>query len=121
MNTTDTHNEKIAKLTLASVYPHYLVKVTKKGRTEEELITVIKWLCGINDKELQDAINEKITFDTFFKKVKLNPNSHMITGLICGYRVEELKNPLTQKVRYLDKLVDELAKGKSMDKILRTK
>ncbi len=121
MQTTDSHNEKIKKMTFASVYPHYVTKVTKKGRTEEELITVIKWLCGINDKEIQEAINEKITFDTFFKKAKLNPNANLITGIICGYRVEELKNPLTQKVRYLDKLVDELAKGKSMDKILRTK
>jgi len=121
MKTTDTHNEKIAKMTFATVYPHYVTKVVKKGRREEELITVIKWLCDINEKDIQEAINEKITFETFFAKAKLNPNASLITGVICGYRVEEIENPLTQKVRYLDKLVDELAKGKSMEKILRSK
>lgn len=119
MKITDEHNERMAKMTFASVYPHYLTKVEKKGRTKEELGKVIKWLTGFDDKKLQEIIKEKVTFDTFFKKAKLNPNAHLITGVICGYRIEEIDNPLTQKVRYLDKLVDELAKGRKMEKILR--
>lgn len=119
MNTTDTHNERIAKLTFASVYPMYVAKVEKKGRTKEELNEVIKWLTGFDNKKQQELIKEKVTFETFFKQAKLNPNASLITGLICGYRVEEIENPLTQQVRYLDKLVDELAKGKKMEKILR--
>ncbi|MEQ9229095.1 MAG: DUF2200 domain-containing protein [Cyclobacteriaceae bacterium] len=114
-----THDEKIAKMTFTSVYPHYVTKVEKKGRTKEELHEVIQWLTGFDNKALQGFISEKITFEDFFSKAKLNPNAHLITGVICGYRVESLENPLTQKVRYLDKLVDELAKGKKMDKILR--
>ena len=106
-------------MTFASVYPHYVTKVEKKGRTKEELHEVIEWLTGFDDKKLQQLIEEKVTFETFFKKAKLNPNAHLITGLICGYRVEEIENQLTQQVRYLDKLVDELAKGKKMEKILR--
>lgn len=120
MNTTDTHNERIAKMTFASVYPHYITKVENKGRTKEELHQVIEWLTGFNNKELQELINEKVTFETFFKLAKLNPNAGLITGVICGYRIEEIENPLTQQVRYLDKLVDELAKGKTMEKIFRT-
>lgn len=119
MQPTDEHNEKIAKLTFSSVYPHYLVKVEKKGRTKEELHQVITWLTGFNDKALQKQIDEKVTFEQFFKRAKLNPKAHLITGVICGYRIEEIENALTQKVRYLDKLVDELAKGKKMEKILR--
>jgi len=119
MNTTDAHNERIAKLTFASVYPLYLTKVEKKGRTKEELHEVIEWLTGFNNKKQQELIKEKVTFETFFQQAKLNPNAHLITGLICGYRIEEIENPLTQQVRYLDKLVDELAKGKKMEKILR--
>lgn len=119
MNTTDAHNQRIAKMTFASVYPHYVTKVERKGRTKEELHQVIEWLTGFNEKKLQELIKEKATFETFFKKAKLNPNAHLITGLICGYRVEEIENPLTQKARYLDKLVDELANGKKMEKILR--
>lgn len=114
-----THDEKIAEMTFTSVYPHYVTKVEKKGRTKEELHEVIQWLTGFDNKELQGFISEKITFEDFFSKAKLNPNAHLITGVICGYRVESLENPLTQKVRYLDKLVDELAKGKKMEKILR--
>ncbi len=114
-----THDEKIAKMTFTSVYPHYVTKVEKKGRTKEELHEVIQWLTGFDNKALQGFISEKITFEDFFSKAKLNPNAHLITGVICGYKVESLENPLTQKVRYLDKLVDELAKGKKMDKILR--
>lgn len=120
MNNTNNHDERIAKLTFASVYPHYLAKVEKKGRTKEELHQVIEWLTGYDDKRLQELINQKVTFQSFFQNSRLHPNAHLITGLICGYRVEEIKNPLTQQVRYLDKLVDELAKGRKMEKILRT-
>jgi hypothetical protein len=120
MNTTDKHNDRVAKMTFASVYPHLLTKIEKKGRTKEELHQVIEWLTGYNDQKLQELIEEKATFETFFQKAKLNPNAHLITGVICGYRIEEIENLLTQKVRYLDKLVDELAKGRKMEKILRT-
>ena len=113
------HNQRIAKMTFASVYPMYLAKVEKKGRTKEELHQVIKWLTGFDDKKLQELIDEKATFETFFKRATLNPNAQLITGMICGYRIEEIENPLTKQVRYLDKLVDELAKGKIMEKILR--
>jgi hypothetical protein len=119
MNNTNNHDERFAKMTLASVYPLYVTKVEKKGRTKDELNQVIEWLTGFDKKELQKQIDSKVTFEAFFQNATLNPNSHLITGVICGYRVEEIKNPLTQKVRYLDKLVDELAKGKKMDKILR--
>lgn len=119
MNTTNTHNERIAKMTFASVYPMYLAKVEKKGRTKEELHQVIAWLTGFNNEQLKDLIEKKATFETFFQVASLNPNASLITGLICGYRVEEIENPLTQQVRYLDKLVDELAKGRKMEKILR--
>ncbi len=119
MNTTDTHNQRIANLTFASVYPHYVTKVEKKGRTKEELHQVIKWLTGFDNKKLQKLIDDKVTFETFFQQAKLNPNAHLITGLICGYRIEEIENKLTRQTRYLDKLVDELAKGKTMEKILR--
>ncbi|WP_343690973.1 DUF2200 domain-containing protein [Chitinophaga sp.] len=120
MDTTQAHNEKIAKLTFASVYPAYLAKVEKKGRTKEELDQVITWLTGYSTAEQQALIEEKATFATFFQRARLNPNASLITGVICGYRVEEITHPLTQQVRYLDKLVDELAKGKTMEKILRT-
>ena len=119
-STTPEHDERIAKMTFSSVYPHYITKVEKKGRTREELHTVITWLTGYDEKQLQKHIDKKSTFEQFFKAAKLNKNAHLITGVICGYRVEEIENPLTQQVRYLDKLVDELAKGKKMDKILRT-
>lgn len=109
----------MANLTFASVYPHYVAKVEKKGRTKEELHRVIKWLTDFNDDKLQELIKEKVTFETFFQKASLHPNAHLITGTICGYRIEEIDNPLTRQVRYLDKLVDELAKGKKMEKILR--
>lgn len=119
MTTTDTHNERIAKMTFASVYPHYLTKVEKKGRTQKELHQVIEWLTGFNEKKMQELIKEKVTFEEFFKRAKLNPHAHLITGMICGYRIEEIDNELTKKTRYLDKLVDELAKGRKMEKILR--
>src|SRR5690606_32502863 len=104
MNSTSHHDERIAKMTFASVYPHYVTKVEKKGRTKEELHQVIEWLTGYDEKKLQALITEKVTFETFFRNATLNPNAHLITGVICGYRVEEIENPLTQQVRYLDKL-----------------
>ncbi|UKN00223.1 DUF2200 domain-containing protein [Paracrocinitomix mangrovi] len=119
MKETEKHNERIAQLVFASVYPHYVTKIQKKGRSVEELHEVIEWLTGFNEKELQKLIEEKVTFETFFQRAKLNPNAQLITGVICGYRVEEIENPLTKQVRYLDKIIDELAKGKKMEKILR--
>ena len=119
MKPTDTHNQKIAKLIFASVYPMYVKKVETKGRTIEELHQVIQWLTGFNNKQLQQLIKEKVTFEEFFQRATINPNAHLITGVICGYRIEEIDNPLTKKARYLDKLIDELAKGKKMEKILR--
>ena len=111
--------ERIAKMTFASIYPHYVAKVEKKGRTKRELHEVIKWLTGYDEKKLKSLIDDEVTFETFFNKCKLNPNAHLIKGVICGYRIEELEDPLIQKARYLDKLVDELAKGRKMEKILR--
>ena len=119
MNPTASHDQRIAAMSFASVYPHYLEKVEKKGRTKEELHEVIRWLTGFDEARLQQLIADKANFETFFAKASLHPNAHLITGLICGYRVEEITNPLTQKVRYLDKLVDELARGKKMASILR--
>src|SRR5215207_2763597 len=119
MDNSNTHNQRIAKMSFASVYPHYVAKVKKKGRTKDELHQVIEWLTGFDNKKLQELIKENVSFETFFQQASLNPNAHLITGVICGYRVEEIENPLTQKARYLDKLVDELAKGKRMEKILR--
>ncbi|TYQ00005.1 hypothetical protein C7447_101613 [Tenacibaculum adriaticum] len=118
--TTDKHNERIASMTFASVYPHYITKVEKKGRTLEELHQVITWLTGFDINKLNDLIDEKVTFKTFFEEASLHKNAYLIKGVICGYRVEEINNKLTQQVRYLDKLVDELAKGRKMEKILRT-
>jgi hypothetical protein len=112
-------NQRIAKMTFASVYPMYLAKVEKKGRTKEELHKVIEWLTGFDDKKIQELLKENVTFETFFQHASLNINVHLITGVICGYRVEEIEDSLTQQVRYLDKLVDELAKGRKMEKILR--
>ncbi len=119
MKVTTEHNERIAKMTFASVYPHYVTKVEKKGRTKAELNQVITWLTGYDTLRLQEFIDEKATFATFFQNANLNPKAHLIKGVICGYRIEEIENPLTQQVRYLDKLIDELAKGRKMEKILR--
>lgn len=119
MKETEKHNERIANMTFSSVYPHYVTKVQNKGRTIEELHQVIEWLTGFDEKKLQDLIDEKVTFETLFERAKLNPNAEVIKGTICGYKIEEIENPLTKKVRYLDKLIDELAKGKKMEKILR--
>jgi hypothetical protein len=119
MNSASDQDERIRKLTFAAVYPLYLAKVEKKGRTKAELHQVIQWLTGYNEKTLQQHIDDQATFEQFFRHAKLNPHAHLITGVICGYRVEEIENPLTQQVRYLDKLVDELAKGRKIEKILR--
>lgn len=117
--TTPEHDKRIAEMTFSSVYPHYVTKVEKKGRTEEELHEVIRWLTGFTPKQIKKQIDDKVTFEEFFKRAKLNPNAELIKGVICGYRIEDIENPLTRKARYLDKLVDELAKGKKMEKILR--
>ena len=119
MNPSKIHNERIAKMTFTSVYPMYLAKVEKKGRTKVELHQVITWLTGFDNKKLQELIKEKVTFEIFFQHAVLNPNARLITGVICGYRIEDIEDSLTQQVRYLDKLVDELAKGRKMEKILR--
>ena len=103
----------------ASVYPHYVTKVENKNRTKAELHQVIEWLTGYNEEKIQELIEEKATFQEFFNLAKLNPNAHLITGMICGYRIEDLENHVTRQARYLDKLVDELAKGRKMEKILR--
>ena len=119
MNNSSTSNQRIAKMTFASVYPLYLSKIEKKGRTREELDQVIKWLTDFDHKQLQELIEENATFETFFQHASLNPNARLITGVVCGVRVQEIEDPLTQQVRYLDKLVDELAQGRKMEKILR--
>jgi len=120
MSTTPEHDERIAKMTFGSVYPHYLNKVEKKGRTKAELHEVIEWLTGYDDKKIEKLIDDKVTFATFFEKAKLNPNAELIKGVICGYRIEEIITPLTKQTRYLDKLIDELARGRKMEKILRS-
>lgn len=119
MNNTTNHDERIANMIFASVYPNYLAKVEKKGRTKEELHQVIEWLTGYDEKKIQELREEKVTLEKFFQNATINPDAHRITGVICGYRIEEITNPLTQQVRYLDKLVDEIAKGRKMEKILQ--
>ena len=119
MKPTREHNERMAKMKFASVYPHYLNKIEKKGRTKKELFQVIEWLTGYEESELQEHIDSESSFEVFFQNANINPNANLIKGLICGYRIEDIDNKLTQSVRYLDKLVDELAKGRKMDKILR--
>ncbi len=119
MNTTPIHNERMAKMIFASVYPLYLAKLEKKGRTELELLQIIEWLTGFNASETKLLIAEKVNFQEFFERSQLHPNAHKITGMICGYRIEELENEITRQVRYLDKLVDELAKGKTLEKVMR--
>jgi hypothetical protein len=119
MHTTPEHDERMAKMTFASVYPHYVNKVVNKGRTVEELHGVISWLTGFDNAKIQQLVASNVTFEVFFQIAQLHPNAHLITGTICGYKIEEITTPLTKYVRYLDKLVDELAKGKKMEKILR--
>ncbi|MEM9064791.1 MAG: DUF2200 domain-containing protein [Planctomycetota bacterium] len=118
-NTTPEHDKRVADLTFASVYPHYVTKVEKKGRTREELHQVIEWLTGFDEQSLSKHIEDRSTFAQFFQSATLNPNAHLITGMICGYRIEDIETPLTRQARCLDKLVDELAKGRKMEKILR--
>ena len=120
MTTTPEHDERVAKLTFASVYPHYVAKVEKKGRTVDELHQVISWLTGFDEADIQAQIEKKSTFQQFFAEATLHPNANLIKGVICGYRIENIETPLTRQARYLDKLVDELAKGRKMEKILRT-
>lgn len=119
MKDTSHHDAKIAKMIFKSVYPHYVTKVESKGRTKAELHEVIRWLTGFDEKTLNKHLETETTFEQFFEEATLHPNAHLITGVICGYRIEEIENPLTQKARYLDKIVDELAKGRKMEKILR--
>jgi hypothetical protein len=119
MKVTAEHNERVAKMKFFSVYPHYVTKVEKKGRTKEELHQVIEWLTGFDENKIQKLIDDKVTFETFFHQADLNPNAHLIKGVICGYRIEEIDNSLTRQARYLDKLIDELARGRKMEKILR--
>ena len=119
MKTAPEHNERFAKMTFASVYPLYINKIERKGRNIQELDQVIEWLTGFDKSKLNDLIEQKVTFKEFFEQANLHPNAPLIKGVICGYRIEEIENPLTKQVRYLDKLVDELAKGKALDKILR--
>ncbi|KYP13147.1 DUF2200 domain-containing protein [Flavihumibacter sp. CACIAM 22H1] len=119
MKPTPEHNERIAKMTFSSVFPHYVTKVESKGRSKEELFQVIEWLTGFNKEKIEALIEEKVNFETFFKRANIHPKAGLITGVICGYRIEEIDNELTRQVRWLDKLVDELAKGKKMEKILR--
>jgi len=119
MKTTPEHNARVAKMTFASVYPHYINKVEKKGKTKDELHQVIEWLTGFDANRVQELIDEKVNFETFFQKAKLNPNAHLIKGVICGYRIEEIENATTRQARYLDKLIDELVRGRKMEKILR--
>ncbi|WP_298237865.1 DUF2200 domain-containing protein [uncultured Algibacter sp.] len=120
MKTTPEHNERVRTMKFFSVYPHYVNKVEKKGRTKEELHTVINWLTGFTDDKIKELIDRKVTFEQFFQEAEVNPNAELIKGVICGYRIEEIDNLLTKQCRYLDKLIDELARGRKMEKILRT-
>ncbi|WP_299276548.1 DUF2200 domain-containing protein [uncultured Psychroserpens sp.] len=119
MKVTAEHNERIANLVFGSIYPHYVTKVENKGRTKEELNQVIEWLTGFDNHQLQELIDSKVNLKTFFDKASIHPNAHLIKGVICGYRIEDIDNVLTRQIRYMDKLVDELAKGRKMEKILR--
>lgn len=119
MNKGKSHDERMAEMTFASVYPLYVQKIERKGRTVTELLEVIKWLTGYDEKQLQSCIDKNLTFKEFFNHANLHPDAELIKGVICGYRIEQIENPLTRKVRYLDKVVDELAKGRALEKIMR--
>jgi hypothetical protein len=119
MKTDDATNQRIARMSFPMVYRLYLAKVEKKGRTQGELDQVVSWLTGLDAAHLARLMEEGASFERLFAEAQLNPRAGLITGVICGIRVEEIENPLTQKVRYLDKLVDELAKGRKMEKVLR--
>lgn len=120
MDQSNKQDERIAKMKFATIYPLYLAKIEKKGRSADELHQIIEWLTDYNLKKQQELLNDNVTFEVFFKNATINSNAYLITGQICGIRVEDIKNQLTQQLRYLDKLVDELAKGRKMEKILRT-
>lgn len=122
MKVTTAKNEKLGQMVFASIYPLYLNRLLKNGRTEEELRTVIKWITGFDEKQLQKLIDEKVTYKTFFEKATMHPNSHMIKGVVCGYRIEEIPDEfeLYRQCRCMEKLIDELARGRKMEKILRT-
>lgn len=115
----DKNKERVYKMSVASVYPHYITKAENKGRTKAEVNEIIFWLTGYDETTLQKHLDNKTNFEDFFNQAKINPNASKITGVICGYRVEEIEEKLTREIRYLDKLIDELAKGKAMEKILR--
>ena len=121
MKVTAEKNEKVANMIFASIYPLYWNRLKKHGRTKEELHQVIEWLTGFDEKKIQSLIEEKVTFRTFFEKAKIHPNAHMIKGVVCGYRIEEIEDEfeLYRQCRYLEKLIDELAKGRKMERILR--
>lgn len=119
MKVTEEHNGRVAKIVFGSIYPHYLSKIEKKGRTKEELEQVLEWLTGFNSTQIQELIDAKATIKEFFDQATIHPNAHLIKGVICGYRIEEIDNEITRQARYMDKLVDELAKGRKMEKILR--
>lgn len=119
MKVTQEYEDRVAGMTFSSIYPHYVKKVEKKGRTVEELLQVIEWLTSFDQTKVQEMVENEVTFKAFFEASTLNPNAHLIKGVICGHRVEEIEYPITRQVRYLDKLVDELAKGKKMESILR--
>lgn len=116
---TDKNNERVRKMSFAGVYPHYIAKAEKKGRTKAEVDEIIEWLTGYDAMALEQILDNKTNFEDFFANAKFHPNASMITGVICGYRVEDIEDKFMQQVRYLDKLIDELAKGKAMEKILR--
>ena len=119
MKISDKQKERMANMTFASIYPHYVTKIEKKGRTKKELHQVIEWLTGFDNNKLQEYIKQQATFEIFFQEANLNPNANKIKGVICGYQIEKIDNLLIRQIRYLDKLVDELAKGRKMEKILR--
>ena len=119
MNPTSKQDQRIAKMTFASIYSHYVNKIEKKTEVKMNYTNVFEWLTGFNFKKLEESIEQNITFETFFMKATLNKNAYLITGNICGIKLEEIENPITKQVRYLDKLVDELAKGRILDKKLR--
>ena len=120
MKTTKAHDERIANMKFASIYPLYVARLEKNGRTEEELREVISWLTGFGAEDLERLMDSDATYEQFFAEATLNPNASLITGMICGYRIEDIETPLTKQTRYLDKLVDELARGRKMEKILRS-
>ena len=121
MKVTAEKNEQVANMIFASIYPHYVNRLEKNGRTKAELHQVIEWLTGYDEAKLQSLIDEKVTFGTFFQQATIHPNAHLIKGVICGYRIEDIANEfeIYRQCRYLDKMVDELAKGRKMEKILR--